>query len=294
MNKELSNKILRALFKLLKFLPRCSLKLISFFENKVSTNYKKDTVFEYNKKDIIPMRSWYLSINSYFESEKFGRPLISIVMPIYNSDKSYLEKSIRSCLNQTYNNIELIIVEDGSNQGSEDLVKSFLDNRIIYIKKEKNEKLPAALNTGFKQSKGQYLSWTSDDNIYMEEAIETMYNFLIKNPVYDFVYSDWYCIDEDDNLIDIKLNRLPSYLNEHNPIGPCFLYKRSVYETVGEYSSEYVGVEDYEYWIRTSRLFNMYALRKVLYFYRFHSKSLTTKKHKSILSTQKIMLEEYF
>jgi glycosyltransferase involved in cell wall biosynthesis len=215
-------------------------------------------------------------------------------MPIYNSEKNYLEKSIRSCLSQTYKNIELVIVEDGSDKDSEELVRSFSDDRIIYIRKEKNEKLPRALNTGFEISKGEYLSWTSDDNMYMEEAIKTMYNFLIKNPIYDLVYSDWYYMDGEDNIIGVTLNRLPSCLKINNPIGPCFLYKRSVYETVGEYSSEYIGVEDYEYWIRVSKLFNMYPLRKVLYFYRFHSKSLTAKSHTSILLNQKRMLDRYF
>lgn len=209
--------------------------------------------------------------------ENDGHPLISIVMPIYNSNKNYLEKSIKSCLNQTYNNIELIIVEDGSEKDSEKLIKSFLDNRINYIKKLKNEKLPRALNSGFSVSKGQYLTWTSDDNIYAENAIEIMYNFLKNNPEYDFVYANYYLIDEMDEIIQHIIVSQSEKLTECNCIGSCFLYNRKVYEAIGEYNPDEFLIEDYEYWVRVSKQFKMKNLNDFIYYHRWHSNSLTGK-----------------
>lgn len=204
-------------------------------------------------------------------------PLISIVMPIYNSNKIYLRKSISSCLNQTYQNIELIIVEDGSEKDSEELITGFRDNRIKYVKKPKNEKLPRALNTGFSVSKGQYLTWTSDDNIFAENAIEIMYNFLYRNPEYDFVYSNYYLIDEMDEKIQPIFVYPSEKLTKFNCTGSCFLYSRKVYEVIGEYNPDEFLVEDYDYWIRVSKQFNMKNLDEFLYYHRWHSNSLTGK-----------------
>lgn len=209
--------------------------------------------------------------------EKNNYPLISIVIPIYNSNKNYLEKSIKSCLNQTYRNIELIIVEDGSEKDSEKFVKTFSDVRIKYIKKQKNEKLPMALNTGFKAAKGQYLTWTSDDNIYLEKAIETMYNFLAKNPEYEFVYANFFHINEKGEIIQSKNVEPIEKLREYNCIGPCFLFSRAVYERIGEYNSREFLVEDYEYWLRVSKQFKMQKLNESLYYHRLHPDSLTCK-----------------
>ena len=288
-NNELSKKIIKLFFRSVKFLPNRSLKLISYFENKLLPTDNKDDL----KKNTLKMNSCDLSIQSYIGLEQKNNPLISIILPIYNSNKNYLEKSIKSCLNQTYKNIELIIVEDGSEKDSEELVKSFSDDRIRYIKKQKNEKLPMALNTGFNASKGQYLTWTSDDNIYMEEALEIMYNFLKENSLYEFVYCDWYSIDENENIKGIKVNPLLDCILIENPIGPCFLYNRRVYETIGDFSTKYYGVEDYEYWIRVSKLFKMYPLRKVLYFYRFHNISITGTNHELVLLNQEKMIQQY-
>ena len=78
-------------------------------------------------------------------------PKVSIILPVYNG-ADYVGRSIESCLHQTYNNIELIIVDDGSVDKTAAIVGSYQDSRIQYIKKEKNEGLPKALNTGFAAS----------------------------------------------------------------------------------------------------------------------------------------------
>jgi glycosyltransferase involved in cell wall biosynthesis len=115
-------------------------------------------------------------------------PLVSIVLPTYNGSR-YIQQSIDSCLNQTYSNIELIIVDDGSTDCTEQIINSYTDNRIRYIQHQKNAGLPTALNTGVAHATGDYLTWTSDDNFYAPQAIETQLTFLLKNK-YDFVYCD--------------------------------------------------------------------------------------------------------
>ena len=199
---------------------------------------------------------------------------VSIILPTYNGAQ-YLQKSIASCLAQTYANIELIIVNDGSTDKTEEILSSFHDQRIIYFKHDANKGVSRALNTGFKNCRGAYLSWTSADNLYKPSAIEEMVKFLEKTGS-SFVYSDYYAFSAYDfsNNEHIKLPKEP-ILKDGNCIGFCFLYTRNVYEKVGEYDTALKLVEDYDYWIRISKHFKLAHLNEALYFARSHRNSLS-------------------
>ena len=199
---------------------------------------------------------------------------VSIVLPTYNGAQ-YLRQSIDSCLNQTYKNIELIVVDDGSTDRTPQIIKSYKDKRIKYIRHEKNKGLPQALNTGFANTTGSYLTWTSDDNSYFKEAIEKMLSFL-KEKKGSFVYCDYYIL-KNNNFSQRRLYRLPDRvdLGNMNHIGPCFLYSRKVKETIGDYDPEVLLSEDYDYWIRVSKQFSMYHLKEPLYYFRMHHDTLS-------------------
>ena len=129
-----------------------------------------------------------------------GRPLVSIVLPVYNGAR-FVRQSIESCLKQTYHDIELIVVDDGSQDKSVEIVKSFDDNRIKLVCHQMNRKLSAALNTGFAHSSGAYLTWTSDDNYYAPNAIAEMVGFLEEHPEIDFLFANQYDVDESGQVI---------------------------------------------------------------------------------------------
>lgn len=198
---------------------------------------------------------------------------VSIILPTYNGSK-YIRQSMDSCLNQTYKNIELIIVDDGSKDETPDIIMSYKDDRIKYIRHEKNRGLPHALNTGFEKATGEYLTWTSDDNYYANDAIKKMLNYL-KNNNCELVFCDYYSFEDNDSE-DFNLIKLPDNVafDKINPVRACFLYKRKVYEVIGVYNPETKLAEDYDYWIRVSKQFNMFHLGEPLYFYRIHKKSL--------------------
>ena len=102
-------------------------------------------------------------------------PKISIVLPVYNREK-LLPKAIESCLNQTFKDFELIIIDDCSKDKSFEIAKEYAkqDQRIKVIRNEPNKRLPASLNIAFKEARGQYFTWTSDDNLLHENALEKM------------------------------------------------------------------------------------------------------------------------
>lgn len=206
-----------------------------------------------------------------------GLPLISIVLPTYNG-ASYLRQSLQSCLDQTYPNWELIVVDDASSDETPSIISDFAarDSRIRSIRHAQNRRLPAALNTGFAMARGEFLTWTSDDNRYRTSALEAMATILIEMPHVDFVYADYDVMDEAGRFMQTNVAMPPDQLIQQYYGVPCFLYRRGVYEQLGGYAEDLFLAEDYDYWLRVLLSgYGMYPLHMNLYLYRRHSASLT-------------------
>ncbi|MDD5008123.1 MAG: glycosyltransferase [Syntrophorhabdaceae bacterium] len=201
-------------------------------------------------------------------------PKISIVLPTYNGTR-FLHESIASCLDQSCKDIELIIVDDCSTEDVSRITGRFNDERMRLIRNESNLGLPGALNEGFRVAAGDYLTWTSDDNYYAQGAIEAMRDRLDENPAIDFVYCNYTFIDNDGRLGESIRTGVPGELDSSNCIGPCFLYRRRVYEVVGDYDRNCSLAEDYDYWLRVRKRFSMEKIDEDLYFFRLHGSSLT-------------------
>ena len=109
------------------------------------------------------------------------KPLVSIIIPVYNGDL-YLKEAIQSCLNQTYSNIEIIVVNDGSTDGgkSAQIAKEF-EGQIRYFEKE-NGGVSSALNYGISKMRGEWFSWLSHDDLYLPEKIEKQINAVQEYP----------------------------------------------------------------------------------------------------------------
>lgn len=205
--------------------------------------------------------------------------LISIVLPVYNGEK-YLRESIDSVLNQTYRNWELIIVDDCSTDSSAKIAKEYInkDKRIYYYRNENNLRLPRNLNKGFKLARGNYLTWTSDDNRFKSTALEKMYSALKNDIDAQFVFASCRVINSKGNPIEYIMvdNKRKKQIIGHNVVGACFMYTRKAYEEVGEYNPEFVLVEDYDYWQRIYTKFNAVVISEILYEYRWHDGALTS------------------
>ena len=200
-------------------------------------------------------------------------PLVSVVLPTYNrADR--LRTAIENVLGQTYGSMELIVVDDGSTDCTRAVVAEVHDARVRYLW-QPNGKLPRALNTGFRAANGRYLTWTSDDNYYHPTALQRMAAFLEENRDVGFVYTDYNLVNEITGERRVVRVEPPEHLRFVNRVGACFLYRRAVYETVGNYDPQAFLAEDYDYWIRVSKRFRMEPLHEVLYDFYIHPKSLT-------------------
>jgi len=224
----------------------------------------------------------------------FHKKLISIILPTYNGSR-FIRDSIESIIKQTYKNWELIIVDDCSTDDTLTILKEYekQDSRIHVISNLVNKKLPASLNVGFQYAKGEYWTWTSDDNIYKEDAIEYMTNYLNKNSDVDLLSCNFDIVTEDLVFICSKCDtyqRDVAQLAVENQVGACFMYTRNVANRIGEYDTSMFCAEDYDYWCRIAKVGKIaYDDGKSLYIYRQNSKSLTeTKKNEVIEKTYSV------
>src|SRR5947209_7128770 len=185
-------------------------------------------------------------------------PLISIVLPTFNGAR-YLRESIESCIQQTYTNWELIVVDDASTDHTPAIIAEYVANdpRIRAIRNADNKKLPASLNAGFAEARGEYVTWTSDDNCYRPEALFEMLSYLVQNCSVDFVYSDFSLIDDSGDSAGLGWAAPPEKLAFDSCVGACFLYRRIVAEEVGKYAEDLFLVEDYDYWLRVAARFQL-------------------------------------
>jgi glycosyltransferase involved in cell wall biosynthesis len=220
--------------------------------------------------------------------------IVSIVMPTHNGDK-YIRESIESCLAQTYRDIELIVVDDGSTKDMRGIVQSYGDGRIKFLRHEQNLGMARAMNVGFAISVGEYLTWTSDDNRYEPEAIGTMVDLLNTDASADMVFANYYLIGpEGGRLGEVRVGP-PEWLYKGNYLGLCFLYRRKVYEKLGGYDPEAFLVEDYEYWTRAYHAgFRIATLDRSLYSFRLHNESLTGRyDREEVLRREQVARDKY-
>jgi len=204
------------------------------------------------------------------------QPLISIILPVHNGRK-YLKQSIQSCLDQTYLNLELIIVNDASTDSTLQIAEDFagLDKRVKIITNNINQKLPASLNIGHRHAQGEFVTWTSDDNMYQKDALATLFKAIIQQKA-DIVYCDYLLIDEDGILVGKTILKPIEFLLFYGVIGACFLYRKEVFERNHGYNDKLYLVEDYDFWLRALKHSHFYKIENPgYYYYRYHANSLT-------------------
>ncbi|AVR43835.1 hypothetical protein C7S20_00300 [Christiangramia fulva] len=202
-------------------------------------------------------------------------PLVSIILPVYNGEK-YLSQSIESCLDQSYTNLELIIVDDASTDNSLKIANIYAskDDRVKVIAHDRNKNLPASLNTGHRIAIGKYVTWTSHDNFYKKEAIEKMLASIYRSDA-DLVFSNFQIIDDKGNYIGSYSHFSGNTILLENIIRACFLYKVEVYERNNGYNENLFKIEDYAFWLMASLHSRFQHIPEQLYCYRSHSESLT-------------------
>ena len=209
-------------------------------------------------------------------------PKVSIVIPVYNGE-NYLREAIESALSQTYPNIEILVVNDGStdNGATEAVAYEYLD-RISYFKK-KNGGVSSALNFGIEKMTGEYFSWLSHDDLYCPEKIQEQIEMLkfLGWPSETIIYSDYANKFEDLNkLSETRLkNTKPETFRYRVAVGNdlhgcTMLIPKAAFDRFGMFNEKMRAVQDYDMWFRLSEYYSFMHIPKVLVTGRVHSQQV--------------------
>lgn len=217
-------------------------------------------------------------------------PMVSVVMPAYNA-RQYINESIRSVLNQDYPSVELIVIDDGSKDGTPELAEQF-GSRVKVIR-QANAGPAAARNLGIAAAHGDFIAFLDADDVWLPGKVALQVQYLLDHPDVGVVFGEflrWYPQPDGSFLAapaPINLDHPLKLVAKHSG----WIYKdilldsviciitamvrRSVFKTVGSFNESLRTGEDYDFWLRVSRHFRADKLDRTLAYYRINATSTT-------------------
>jgi len=180
---------------------------------------------------------------------------VSVIIPTYNNEDTIIE-AVESVLNQSYKNIEIIVIDDGSTDSTGDLIKKYLD-KITYIKQQ-NQERSSARNRGILEATGKYIAFLDADDLYLKHKIEHQLNLLEKNQDFGMLYSNTYYLTKRE-LIETHYKEISGkvypkilkYLKYFHT--PNLMVRKDILDKVGHFNTELSVHEDWDLWIRISK-----------------------------------------
>jgi len=214
-------------------------------------------------------------------STKAENPIVSVIMPVFNGEK-YLKESVSSILNQTFDNFEFLIINDGSTDNSLDIIKSFNDDRIILINNETNLKIVTSLNKGLSRAKGKYIARMDCDDISLPRRLEKQVAFLENNEDIGICGSWISLIGEKENEIwqsPINPDEIKCRLLFHSTLfHPSVILRKQLLSISGlKYDKKFLYAQDYNLWVEASRITKISNIQEVLLLYRIHKQKISSK-----------------
>jgi glycosyltransferase involved in cell wall biosynthesis len=220
------------------------------------------------------------------------QPLVSVIVPTYNRT-DYLEMTLKSVLSQTYKNIEIIVVDDGSEgDANKTLCDSF--SNVIYIKIMNSGGPAKPRNTGIETAKGELIGFTDDDDIWLPQKLEKQVSTLVDHIEYGLVHGPCAVIDESGNKSNEIIGRPGSPLVKHGDVKlrmmgnwtlmmPTPLVRSKVIKQVGFFNEKIPpALEDVEFWVRCSFYTSFYYMDEPLVLYRKHANNISSDKKKYV------------
>ena len=199
-------------------------------------------------------------------------PLVSVVIPSYNHAR-YLAAAIDSVLAQDYPRVELIVIDDGSTDGSPDVLKKY-DQR-FHWEVQANQGQAATMNRGWTMSRGEILAYLSADDILLPNAVSAAVSCLRGNPEAVLCYCDFNLIDPGSRLIrrisTPDFNYRDMLVKVICPPGPGAFFRRHAFETTGFWDGSLRTILDYDYWLRLGLQGSIVSIPQVLALYRMHA-----------------------
>lgn len=242
--------------------------------------------------------SWNHVGGGYCVIDRYRFPQISVVIPTYNR-ANLLSRSIQSVLNQTYEDFEIIVVDDASSDGTEEIIKHFDDQRIKYIRHEENRGAAAARNTGIRYSRSNYIGFLDDDDEWAPVKLERQIQHLEKHCQADVVYTGMSVCDSERGkifgiLLPEKSGSIFSDLLVDNCVGTTssVLMRKECLENENLFDEEMPSCQDWDMWLNLSRFCVFDFVKEPLTIYHIHKKRISTS-DEAVLLGRKMIFEKY-
>lgn len=218
-------------------------------------------------------------------------PLVSVIIPVYNS-AAYVKDAVRSALDQDYERKEIIVVDDGSTDSTPAILKSFADQIIVLT--QNNAGPGAARNRALEHAKGAYIAFLDADDMWVPGKLRLQIEYLERWPEVGVVYSKWllWHADPEGDFLLPQLTPLNNrativpqdsgwiYTNllfECRLLTSTVLLRRAIMQQVGLFNEELLRGQDYDYWLRLSRVTRIHKLDHELALYRIHGDNIAVK-----------------
>lgn len=219
-----------------------------------------------------------------------NEPLLSVIIPTYNRGRLILN-SVTSVLNQTYKNIELIVVDDCSTDNTEEILKSINDSRIKYIKLEKNSGACVARNKGIEISRGEFIAFNDSDDLWLPEKINSQLDFLYENNA-EISFCKMECRTPENNFIhnfpNIEFDRKISYkdLLKYNSASTQTIFGKTDCFKEIIFDATMPRLQDWDEVLRLSQKFSVFYQNKILVHTFFQKDSISTHPEKGVLAME--------
>ena len=180
---------------------------------------------------------------------------VSIITPAYNCEK-FIEKCILSVKNQDYKNIEHIIINDGSKDNTENIIKENKDTCPITLINQENHGIAYTMNKGFNSATGEIFAWLDADNYYNNGTVKDIVEIFEKNPSVDIVYGNIDFVDTAGKIIgthkppnNISFKKALIHTTGAIPLQPAVFFKKKIFTDTGGFKTDYRIAGDYEFWL---------------------------------------------
>lgn len=222
------------------------------------------------------------------------KSLVSIIVPVYNAERT-IDETINSVISQTYTQWELILINDGSTDNSEEKIKSFNDARIIYHK-QKNQGVASARNLGLRSAKGDLIAFLDSDDLWSTKKLSSSIE-LIQRSHCDLVYTKIRMFTDSVNTSVAYEYSEP--INEENDYYRLLIFdyiptltvviKKDVLDDIGYFDSSLYGTEDWDLWIRVAKKYKIKFLSEELAFYRYLETGISKNRNNHLLEEFKVI-----
>jgi len=226
--------------------------------------------------------------------------LVSVIVPTYNAEKTIAD-TISSILCQSFSNLELIIIDDGSTDNTAEIVHKFNDNRINYVY-QTNQERAETRNHGIALAQGELIAFVDSDDIWLFNKLEKQLDVIKNNPDIGLIYCDLIHFDDEtgrelfrfSNKVNLRRgnNCIKAILRDNFIQSPTPIVRKDIFDKLGLFDSSLIPVEDWDMWIRIASMYEIEVVNEPLACYRVHQKHTSWKNKPDLLYNSTLKMFE--